>query len=522
MTAEAARPGAPTEARARLGTMFMLAVTIPFLAWLALALPPHIHEVLDPAVLVLIAAVIIVDLIPVPVWGEIQLSLSFPILIGVIILFSPPVAAAITFVASIDVRELKREVSVVKALYNRSQMAVAILAGSVAFHAVARPASPWHVLIPAVLVASLIAYVVNTAIVAALEGVLRDVGFWHVVASMHGSRPWEFLISYIIGLGLFGLVIARFYEREGVWSVLVFLAPLIFARQMYFRSRALADQLAAQNKILADQASRLEQLLEKEHQTVDELRQLNRMKEEFVAVVSHELRTPVTALIGYAKTLQQSEFADDAALRAEFLDRMERQGDRLLRLVENLLTAARLESEQLPVAIARVRFEDVCRDVVESLGAEAERVVVRLERDLPSLYTDRQLLGRVIQNLIDNALKYSPDGSTCELGARSAGDRLVFWVRDRGIGIPEQKLDRIFERFYQVDSSSTRTFRGAGLGLSLVADLLERLGGTIDVESVQGSGSTFTVTLPPGRAVEENDRPSAGSTGAWGRASRDR
>jgi signal transduction histidine kinase len=477
-------------------TAFMLAIVVPVIVGLAVVLPSYRDELLDPAVLFFIVAVAIVDLIPVPVWGGIQLSLSFPILIGVTILFAPPVAAFITLAGSMDPREIKREVSFLKALYNRSQMAVSILAGGLVFTATADASSRWYVLIPSVLLASFTAYAVNVTIVASLQVLSKGIGFRRVVASMHGSRPLEFLVSYIIGLGLFGVVIARFYLDEGAWSVLVFLAPLIFARQMYFRSRALADQLAEQNKLLADQAQRLEQLLRVEHETVDELRELNRMKEEFVAIVSHELRTPVTALIGYAKTLQQDEFAGDTALRAEFLDRMERQGDRLLRLVENLLTVSRLESRRLPIAIARVSFSDVCRDVVEGLSAEADRIAVHLPADLPVLHTDRQLLARVVQNLIDNALKYSPDGTACELGARAEGDAIVFWVRDDGIGIPADQLARIFERFYQVDSSSTRTFRGAGLGLSLVADLLDHLGGAIDVFSTPGQGSTFTVTMP--------------------------
>jgi signal transduction histidine kinase len=220
------------------------------------------------------------------------------------------------------------------------------------------------------------------------------------------------------------------------------------------------------------------------------------MKGEFVAVVSHELRTPVTALMGYAKTLRQPEFAEDAKMRDEFLERMERQSDRLVRLVENLLTAANLESNELPVAMGRVLFEDLVREVVEGLATEASRVQVNVPDDLPVLTTDRQLLSRVLQNLVDNALKYSPKGSPCELEARGEGDSIVFWVRDYGIGIPKEELARIFDRFYQVDSSSTRTFRGAGLGLSLVRDLLARLGGTIEVESAPGEGSRFTVTLP--------------------------
>jgi signal transduction histidine kinase len=220
------------------------------------------------------------------------------------------------------------------------------------------------------------------------------------------------------------------------------------------------------------------------------------MKGEFVAVVSHELRTPVTALIGYAKTLRQPEFSDDGKLRDEFLDRMVRQGDRLLRLVENLLTAANLENQQLKVSLGRVLFEDLCRETAEGLAGEEGRIIASVPPELPVLMTDRQLLGRVLSNLLDNALKYSPEGTSCELGAVRDGDHIRFWVRDHGIGIDSSKVERIFDRFYQVDSSHTRSFRGAGLGLSLVRDLLEHLGGVIEVTSAPGEGSTFSVRLP--------------------------
>ncbi len=183
-------------------------------------------------------------------------------------------------------------------------------------------------------------------------------------------------------------------------------------------------------------------------------------------------------------------------MRAEFLERMERQGDRLLRLVENLLTASNLENNQLPVSVGRVLFEDLCREVVEGLAREADRIRVSMPSDLPVLHTDRQLLGRVVSNLLDNALKYSPDGTPCELGVSVGPDSIVFWVQDHGIGIPKDELDRIFDRFYQVDSSTTRSFRGAGLGLSLVHNLLAHLGGTIEVTSRPREGSTFTVTIP--------------------------
>ena len=474
---------------------YQLAVVVPTIAYLAITLPQDPDAFLHENVLLFLVAVAVVDLIPVPGWGGLQLSLSFPLLLGVAIIFEPPVATLIAFVGSVDPREFRGEVSLLKALFNRSQMALSILAASFLFDLVAEPDSEWYLLLLGVVLAATAAYAINAGLVAILESMTRGLTVRQVLVRMHGSAPIEFLLSYI-GLGLFGAVIAQFYRSEGFWSVIVFLGPLVFARQMYFRSRGLADRLAEQNELLADQATRLEELLEKEHHTVDELRELNRMKGEFVAVVSHELRTPVTALLGYAKTLRQPEFADDPEMRLEFLERMERQSDRLLRLVENLLTASNLENNQLPVSIGRVLFEDLVREVVEGLATEASRVQVNVPDDLPVLTTDREVLSRVLQNLVDNALKYSPDGSPCELEARAEGENIVFWVRDYGIGIPDDEMPRIFDRFYQVDSSTTRTFRGAGLGLSLVKDLLDHLGGTIEVQSAPGQGSRFTVTLP--------------------------
>lgn len=473
---------------------YQATVAIPGMALIALTLIGHGDAVQRADFWFWTLAVLIVEVIPVPAWGGLQLSLGFPILLAVAILYPPGIAALIALIASVDPREFRHEVSFLKATFNRTQMALSILAGSAIFQALASSGSRWYILVPVVLLAAIISYGINTLLVAILTAVDRELPVPQVLAKMHGAAPYEFLISYL-GLGLFGAVIARFYINEGFWSVAVFLAPLVFARQMYFRSRALADRLAEQNTLLADQAERLETLLHKEHENVSELRELNRMKGEFVAVVSHELRTPVTALIGYAKTLRQPEFAEDAQMRAEFLERMERQGDRLLRLVENLLTASNLENRKLPASIGRVLFDDLCREIVEGLGSDAERIELDLPPSLPVLHTDRQLLGRVLSNLIDNALKYSPEDTSCIVGARKENEGIVFWVQDQGIGIEESVVKRVFEPFYQVDSSPTRAFRGTGLGLSLVKDLLDHLGGTVELESTVGEGSTFTVHL---------------------------
>jgi two-component system phosphate regulon sensor histidine kinase PhoR len=149
----------------------------------------------------------------------------------------------------------------------------------------------------------------------------------------------------------------------------------------------------------------------------------------------------------------------------------------------------------------------LCKEAVEALGAAGGQVRLSLPPDLPPLLTDRRYLGQVLGNLLENAVKYSTAGSACELGASQDGAWLALWVRDRGSGIPEAELGRIFDRFYQVDASDTRAAAGVGLGLSLVQDLVHLLGGTVSVSSRVGEGSQFTVRLPLTRG--EDGRPAA-------------
>jgi signal transduction histidine kinase len=183
-------------------------------------------------------------------------------------------------------------------------------------------------------------------------------------------------------------------------------------------------------------------------------------------------------------------------MREEFLVAMERQGDRLLRLVENLLMASNLENSQISVHPERVSLEELCRELIEGLGRMAPRVQLDLPAGLPTMLTDRQLLGRVLTNLMDNALKYSPDSMPCEIGATVRESAMEIWVRDYGAGISDEEQAKIFDRFYQADSSPTRTTSGVGLGLSLVKEIVAALGGTIDVQSRPGAGSRFLVGIP--------------------------
>ncbi len=251
--------------------------------------------------------------------------------------------------------------------------------------------------------------------------------------------------------------------------------------------RRLGRTLRAQNQ-------RLQDLLRQEQRTVEELRELSRRQGEFLAITSHELRTPLTSIAGFARTLHRPEFRGDPSAQEEFLDAIERQAARLGAMIENILTVSQLtESAQ---SSGSAPLDEAAAAVVARLGQIAERVDVDIERDLPDVAMDGRLLELVLSNLVDNALKFSPDGSPCRLGARLDGREVVAWVEDDGIGIAPEHVDRIFDRFFQVDASSTRRHGGVGLGLHLVKAAVDGVGGTVETLSVSGSGTRFTVRLP--------------------------
>jgi signal transduction histidine kinase len=267
-------------------------------------------------------------------------------------------------------------------------------------------------------------------------------------------------------------------------------------------------RLQRQKGQLVDQAGRLETLLAREQQTVGELRQLAKMQSDFVAVASHELRTPLTAIVGYTKTLRQPAFGDDEETRAEFLAAVERQADRLHRMVSNLLMASKVEEGDVHLDVSTFDFADLVAEVLEGFHGAAKRVVLDIPDHLPPVESDRERVITILTNLVDNALKYSPEDSSVELGARVNSEGLRFWVEDRGVGITLEDRRHIFDRFYQADQSSTRRFGGVGLGLHLVHGLVAQLDGRITVASEPGKGSAFLVTIPLRREDDQElDEP---------------
>ncbi len=223
------------------------------------------------------------------------------------------------------------------------------------------------------------------------------------------------------------------------------------------------------------------------------------MRREFVANVSHDLRTPLVSIRGFAETLKAGAI-DDREHRLEFLETIEAEADRMTRLVDDLLQLASIESGKVPARLEALDPLESARAVLERLAPLASRRQVRLELAASSgparVRADKGQLEQVFTNLVDNAIKFSPDGGRVLVSAAAAGGNVLLSVRDEGLGIPAEDLPRIFERFYRVDKARSRELGGTGLGLSIVKHIAEGHGGSVSVESSEGMGSTFTVSLP--------------------------
>jgi two-component system phosphate regulon sensor histidine kinase PhoR len=241
---------------------------------------------------------------------------------------------------------------------------------------------------------------------------------------------------------------------------------------------------------------------------VTELRRLEKVRKDFVANVSHELRTPITAIRGYAETLQAGALKDpDNAPR--MVDIIHRQAERLSELVEDLLELSRLESRQLQLAEAPVDLAEAARQALEAVRPKAEARGTRLELQIAPgvrVLGDRRAVEQIVLNLVDNAVKYTPPNGHVWVGAQPGDGAVQLSVRDDGPGIEPRHLPRLFERFYRVDKGRSRDMGGTGLGLSIVKHLATAMKGDVRVESEPRGGSTFFVQLPAAPADAEPPR----------------
>jgi signal transduction histidine kinase len=228
------------------------------------------------------------------------------------------------------------------------------------------------------------------------------------------------------------------------------------------------------------------------------LQEGERLKDEFFALVSHELRTPLTSIIGYLELVldDEEELSDDAR---RFLEVVERNAKRLLRLVGDMLFVAQVEAGRLSLESAEVNLGMIAAESVEAARPAAERAGVTLSLDatpVKPMVGDRDRFGQMIDNLVSNALKFTPDEGRVDVRLSDAGDHAVVEVSDTGMGIPDEEQQRLFERFFRASSATSRAVPGAGLGLTIVKTIVEAHGGTVGLTSREGEGTTVRVQLP--------------------------
>jgi two-component system phosphate regulon sensor histidine kinase PhoR len=244
---------------------------------------------------------------------------------------------------------------------------------------------------------------------------------------------------------------------------------------------------------------------------VTRLRRLEVVRRDFVANVSHELKTPLTAIRGLVETLLDDQDMDEGT-RRRFLGKVHRQVQRLSALVADLLTLSRVESGQAAFERVPLDVRNPVRESVRALLGEAQAKSLDLQVELPMepamVRGDTEALRQVVDNLVSNAIKYTPERGRITLRVRQDGTATTIEVHDTGIGIAPRDRERIFERFYRVDKARSREVGGTGLGLAIVKHVVQALGGQVGVESTLGRGSTFRVTFPSADRSEHHGSPS--------------
>ena len=242
----------------------------------------------------------------------------------------------------------------------------------------------------------------------------------------------------------------------------------------------------------------LKELADSYNAMAEKIENFDQSRSQFVQNASHELKTPLATM---KLLLENLIYQPDmpVELRAEFMQDMNHEIDRLSGIITDLLTLTKMDSEEAAIKAEKFDFTELCIGAVHALQPAAEKGRLTMTMDIAkdvTLQGDESKLGQVVYNLIDNAIKYTPEGGSIFVTMKMDGRNAVFAVKDTGVGIPQEDAKHIFDRFYRVDKARSRETGGTGLGLSIVRQMVQLHGGEIKVDSTYGKGSTFTVTLP--------------------------
>jgi signal transduction histidine kinase len=438
-------------------------------------------EALPPVLFLWIAIIALVELLPAPAWGGIQVSLGFPLLTAVAILYPPGAAALVAFLGSFDPREFRREINPLRTLFNRSQVAIAVLAASATFHAFSSPEEPLVQMVPAALLATVVDYAISIGAVSIAAGLIYRLRPMTVLRQL--SRGQEFLISYV-GLGLVGTVLAKLYSLEEVrfWSVLVVLAPLLFARQMFIRSQALEEahkELQDREQVLKTLSNRMAE------ERSDERLQIAGYLHDDLAQVLFRLSIQVDVA---RKLMDKGELAQVTEQLDKIRESKQETSDRIRALIRDLHRSP-LGAKGLAEAL-----ESFTDEVGRDSGVRFHRDVEDIELPAPIAL----LVYHIAREGVMNSLKHA-QATDMWIAVREHDESIVLELRDNGVGF-----------------DTTAPGPEGHFGMAMMSERAQVGGGTFEVESAPDEGATITVRFPISLLQSETPQAGPGSDGAGG------
>ena len=461
----------PERKRRALAKGFELLVIVPTLAAVGVLLFTQ-RSPLGRELLLWVLAVATVELLPVPFWRGLQMSMGFPVLLATGFLYPPAVAALIALLGSFDPREFKREVTISKAMFNRTQVALCVLLASSVFHALASIKSSVPLVLFAATAATVVDYVANSAIVTVWVSLFHGLPPRQVIRQLRIGRPSEFLLSYL-GLGLLAIVLAQLYEQVGFWSVAALLAPLVFARQMFFRSRALEEahrELKVREQVLQALSDRMAE------ERQDERAQIAAYLHDDLA----QLLFRLSLQVDLAKRHLRTGEVDATEKDLESIRQTKNKTSELVRALIRDLHRSPLGRAGLAEALASFT------------GDLAQGSDLRFHTDIAPVGLSpafQLIVYHIAREAAMNAFKHA-SAENVWIALQQEEEFVELTVRDDGAGFdPDASLSE--EHF----------------GLSMMRERAHVAGGTFKVSSVLGEGSTITVQLPTAWLKEGDEEP---------------
>jgi signal transduction histidine kinase len=414
-----------------------------------------------------VVVIALVELLPVPGWRTLQVSMAFPLATAVAFVFPPALAGTILFLGSSDPREIKREVSLLRALFNRSQVSLATMAASLTFHGLGGDIQSWRSSLIAAPPAVIVDFVVNTTLVGIAASLIYDVPFRTVLRNLRIGSPVEFLVSYI-GLGLVGLMLARLYSELGWWAIAAFVLPLLLARQMFFRTRALEDATAE----LKDR----EVLLRALSNRMAEERQDERMQ---IAAYLHDDLAQILYRMSLHIDITEGRIQQGDTDAAAELEGLRATKERALEVIRALIKD--LHRSPLGRAGLEEALRSYCLDVEKDTGMEVQGRLQHVEMPAPI----QLLCYHIAREAVMNAVKHA-EPTTIRVHLESIPDGARLTVSDDGKGFdPEQGSP---EGHY---------------GLTMMRERAQVAGGTFEMDSRPGQGTIVTAEFPTSWLVQD-------------------